>query len=87
MVTHPDRTIGDVRLPSTGPAARHALADLQIGAGVGGRRPSVLQAGHVITIEPGLYYLGVGGVRIEDMALIRKRDSRCLTRVPKQLEI
>lgn len=52
-----------------------------------GRRPNVLKAGHVITIEPGLYYLGLGGVRIEDMALVRKRDSRCLTRVPKQLEI
>jgi Xaa-Pro aminopeptidase len=52
-----------------------------------GKRPSVLQAGHVVTIEPGLYYLGLGGVRIEDMALVRKRDSRCLTRVPKQLEI
>ncbi len=52
-----------------------------------GRRPCVLQAGHVVTIEPGLYYMGLGGVRIEDMALVRKRDSRCLTRVPKQLEI
>jgi Xaa-Pro aminopeptidase len=52
-----------------------------------GKRPCVLQAGHVLTIEPGLYYLGLGGVRIEDMALVRKRDSRCLTRVPKQLEI
>jgi Xaa-Pro aminopeptidase len=52
-----------------------------------GKRPCVLQAGHVVTIEPGLYYLGLGGVRIEDMALVRKRDSRCLTRVPKQLEI
>jgi Xaa-Pro aminopeptidase len=52
-----------------------------------GKRPSVLQAGHVVTIEPGLYYLGLGGVRIEDMALVRKRDSRCLTRVPKQLEV
>jgi Xaa-Pro aminopeptidase len=52
-----------------------------------GKRPYVLQAGHVVTIEPGLYYMGLGGVRIEDMALIRKRDSRCLTRVPKQLEI
>ncbi|MCG6927454.1 MAG: Xaa-Pro peptidase family protein [Acidobacteria bacterium] len=52
-----------------------------------GKRPSLLQAGHVVTVEPGLYYLGLGGVRIEDMALVRKRDSRCLTRVPKQLEI
>ena len=52
-----------------------------------GKRPSLLEAGHVVTVEPGLYYLGLGGVRIEDMALVRKRDSRCLTRVPKQLEI
>ncbi|MGD8895662.1 MAG: Xaa-Pro peptidase family protein [Acidobacteriota bacterium] len=52
-----------------------------------GKRPCTLRAGHVVTIEPGLYYLGLGGVRIEDMALVRKRDSRCLTRVPKQLEI
>jgi len=52
-----------------------------------GKRASLLEAGHVLTVEPGLYYLGLGGVRIEDMALVRKRDSRCLTRVPKQLEI
>jgi len=52
-----------------------------------GKRPSTLRAGHVLTVEPGLYYLGLGGVRIEDMALVRMRDSRCLTRVPKQLEI
>jgi Xaa-Pro aminopeptidase len=52
-----------------------------------GKRPSVLRAGHVVTVEPGLYYLGLGGVRIEDMALVTKTGSRCLTRVPKQLEI
>ena len=52
-----------------------------------GKRPCVLRAGHVATIEPGLYYMGLGGVRIEDMALVRKRDSRCLTQVPKQLEV
>ncbi len=52
-----------------------------------GRRPSVLRAGHVVTVEPGLYYLGLGGVRIEDVALVTKTGSRCLTHVPKQLEI
>ena len=52
-----------------------------------GKRPSVLRAGHVVTIEPGLYYLGLGGVRIEDVALVTKTGSRCLTRVPKRLEI
>ncbi len=52
-----------------------------------GKRPSVLRAGHVVTVEPGLYYLGLGGVRIEDMALVTRSGSRCLTRAPKQLEI
>ncbi len=52
-----------------------------------GRRPCALRAGHVVTVEPGLYYLGLGGVRIEDVALVTKTGSRCLTRVPKQLEI
>jgi Xaa-Pro aminopeptidase len=52
-----------------------------------GRRPNVLRAGHVVTVEPGLYYLGLGGVRIEDVALVTRTGSRCLTRVPKQLEV
>lgn len=50
-------------------------------------RPSVLRAGHVVTVEPGLYYLGLGGVRIEDVALVTRTGSRNLTRVPKLLEI
>ena len=50
-------------------------------------RPSTLRAGHVVTVEPGLYYLGLGGVRIEDVALVTPRGSRNLTRVPKRLEL
>jgi Xaa-Pro aminopeptidase len=52
-----------------------------------GARPSVLRAGHVVTVEPGLYYLGLGGVRIEDVALVTRSGSRNLTRVPKVLEL
>jgi Xaa-Pro aminopeptidase len=52
-----------------------------------GKRPCVMRAGHVVTVEPGLYYLGLGGVRIEDVALVTRTGSRCLTKVPKQLEI
>ena len=51
------------------------------------KRGSLLRAGHVVTVEPGLYYLGIGGVRIEDVALVTKNGSRNLTRVPKILEI
>jgi Xaa-Pro aminopeptidase len=50
-------------------------------------RSSILEEGHVVTVEPGLYYLGLGGVRIEDVALVTRSGSRCLTRVPKTLEI
>ena len=50
-------------------------------------RPSTLRTGHVVTVEPGLYYLGLGGVRIEDVAVVTKSGSRNLTRVPKVLEI
>lgn len=52
-----------------------------------GKRGTLLRAGHVVTVEPGLYYLGLGGVRIEDVALVTGSGSRNLTRVPKVLEI
>jgi Xaa-Pro aminopeptidase len=52
-----------------------------------GKRKSTLRAGHVVTVEPGLYYLGLGGVRLEDVALVTRSGSRNLTLVPKRLEI
>ncbi len=33
----------------------------------------------VVTIEPGLYYKKLGGVRVEDVVLIRKSDCEILT--------
>ncbi len=39
----------------------------------------VLKKGMVVTIEPGLYYPEVGGVRVEDTVLIRKNDCKVLT--------
>jgi Xaa-Pro aminopeptidase len=46
-----------------------------------------LKPGQVVTVEPGLYYPGIGGVRIEDVALITKAAPRNLTRFEKVLEI
>src|SRR6266481_5828489 len=42
-----------------------------------------LRAGHVVTVEPGLYYPGRGAVRIEDMVLVEEGGCRNLTRAPK----
>lgn len=39
-----------------------------------------LKAGTVITVEPGIYIKGWGGVRIEDMVLVTKRGCRILTK-------
>ncbi len=47
----------------------------------------ILKCGHVITIEPGLYYPGLGGVRIEDMVVVQKDGHINLTRHPRRLEI
>jgi Xaa-Pro aminopeptidase len=46
-----------------------------------------LKAGHVVTVEPGLYYPRIGGVRLEDMALVTRNSPRNLTKFEKVLEI
>ena len=42
-----------------------------------------LKDGMVVTIEPGIYIAGWGGVRIEDMVVIENGRARVLTKVPK----
>jgi len=50
-------------------------------------KSDVLQTGQVVTVEPGLYYPGLGGVRIEDMVVVRDNGCDNLTRHKRQLEI
>lgn len=47
----------------------------------------ILKKGEVITIEPGLYYPGVGAVRIEDLLVVTDKGYKNLTVYPKKLEI
>ena len=47
----------------------------------------VLKAGQCLTVEPGLYYPGIGGARIEDVVLVERDGCRILSRFPKELEI
>ncbi len=44
-----------------------------------------LVAGHCVTIEPGIYLSGLGGVRIEDLAIVRDDGVDLLTSFPKEL--
>jgi len=46
-----------------------------------------LRAKQVVTVEPGLYYLDAGGVRIEDLVVVTKTGIKHLTRFPKVLEL
>src|SRR5690349_5055305 len=48
---------------------------------------TVFKVGQVLTVEPGLYYPGLGGVRIEDVVALTKTGIRMLSRFPNQLEI
>ena len=49
------------------------------------RRTSMLEVNHVVTVEPGLYYAGLGGVRVEDLVVIEAEGCRNLTTFPKEL--
>lgn len=49
------------------------------------RSQFILPEDSVVTIEPGIYCPGFGGVRIEDMVVIRKNDARELTHFPREL--
>jgi Xaa-Pro aminopeptidase len=48
---------------------------------------TVFKAGQVLTVEPGLYYPGIGGVRTEDVVAITKSGIRMLSRFPNHLEV
>ena len=50
-------------------------------------RDFILKAGHVVTVEPGLYYQPLGGVRLEDIVFVTKNGCEVLARYPKKLEI
>ena len=89
---------GDVDATARGVLARHRLDHYFVhstGHGLGlevhedprvarGQK-HVLVPGNVITIEPGVYVPGVGGIRIEDDVAVHADRTEVLTRVPRDL--
>ena len=65
----------------------HGLGlDIHEAPSVHGSNTDRLEAGHVITIEPGIYKPDIGGVRIEDMLYIGEDTTETLNSFPKDFE-
>lgn len=52
-----------------------------------GRKSNIVEAGAVITVEPGVYLPGVGGVRLEDFGLVTEDGFEPFTASPHELQI
>ncbi|MDH4156891.1 MAG: Xaa-Pro peptidase family protein [candidate division Zixibacteria bacterium] len=58
---------------------------VHVGPRVGAASPDKLMVNNVITIEPGIYISGWGGVRIEDDVVVTRSGGRVLNKAPKNL--
>jgi Xaa-Pro aminopeptidase len=54
---------------------------------IGANSQDVLAVGHVVTVEPGLYYSEIGGIRLEDVGAITPQGAKNLTKFEKSLEV
>jgi Xaa-Pro aminopeptidase len=61
--------------------------EIHEGPGLSFRSDTVLEPGMVVTVEPGIYIPGLGGVRIEDDTIITKDHNEALTHSTKELII
>ena len=59
--------------------------DVHEGPRLGTRSDATLEPGMVVTVEPGIYLPGQGGVRIEDLVIVTEDGCERLTPYPKHL--
>jgi Xaa-Pro aminopeptidase len=52
-----------------------------------GTSGEILELGNIITVEPGLYYPGLGGIRIEDTLVVTEKGWRYLAPCAKKFEL
>ena len=61
--------------------------DIHEGPTLSTRSTQLLEKGMVVTVEPGIYISGIGGVRIEDDIVLTEQGNERLTHAPKDLII
>jgi Xaa-Pro aminopeptidase len=59
--------------------------DIHEGPAVGAGSTAILVPGVVVTVEPGIYLPGIGGVRVEDTVVVTESGCRALTAFPKDV--
>jgi Xaa-Pro aminopeptidase len=62
-------------------------AEVHEGPRLSQRSEATLEAGQVVTVEPGVYVPGAIGVRIEDLAIVTDDGAEVLTGLPKDLQV
>src|SRR4029077_15539869 len=77
--------------PAGGGKMQHGLGhgvglDVHEEPGVRGSNREPLEAGDVITVEPGLYLMGMGGVRIEDTGMVTANGFENFTTITRSLD-
>ncbi|MGD7007803.1 M24 family metallopeptidase [Metabacillus sp. 84] len=71
-----------------GHSTGHGLGmEVHEGPALSKRSETILEPGMVVTVEPGIYIAGLGGVRIEDDTVVTETGNESLTSSPKELII